>query len=636
MCGFFGWLKAGGDLSGPELDQAVRAAQSLAHRGPDGRGEWRAPGLFMGHRRLKIIDLSDAAAQPFVSADGRHVLSYNGEIYNYIELRSELERQGVGFRTSSDTEVFLAAFSNWGPAAFSRFDGMFAAAIHDTTTGVHWLTRDPLGQKPLYYCVGDQGLVYASELRALAGLEGFGWRLDRRALLRFLTTGYYAWEDTPIKGLRKLLPGCWLEFSGRGARIERYFDSRPGQEVLDIGPQEAVAETERLVVRSCELSLRSDVPCGVFLSGGVDSSLIASICRELDPDLAAFSVAMEEPDYDESAKARAVAGQLGLRRHRVYSLGADTVRECFEDYLSFLDEPQADPGYVNALFLSRACRDEITVALAGDGGDEMFGGYLPFKGLAFEPWLRPLPGPVLALMRAVCGRLLPGSDTYLGLQFKALSYLQGFPAPLAARFPLWLAAMVPEGLKRLCPWADEGFLERSGAAGTVFDFAARLMDEMAGASLQQKLLYFYQKTFLPEFVCMHTDRASMRHGLEARSPYLSVPLVRFANRLPDKIRISRGRLKWPLKALLARRGFSKDISAQAKRGFTFPVARWLKTVLRPYAEEAFRDEALAGLVDRGELERIWSAHCAGRRNAYRIILNLISVRAFRRRYPSID
>ncbi|MGL1862839.1 MAG: asparagine synthase (glutamine-hydrolyzing) [Pseudodesulfovibrio sp.] len=636
MCGVFGWVMARGELYDEHLQHADNATKSLHHRGPDGHGRWLNSNVYMGHRRLKIIDLSDAASQPFVSQDGRYVLSYNGELYNYIELRAELEKEGVAFHTSSDTEVFLAAFIHWGHDAFNRFDGMFAAAIHDTQTGAHTLVRDPLGQKPLYYCAQNGQLLYGSELRCLVDLEGHDWRLNREAFLRFLMNGYYVWDDTPVIGIHKLLAGCWLRYERGEVRLERYFESVPGNDVLDISPEEAVDETERLIEKSCEISLRADVPYGVFLSGGVDSSLIAAICRDLDPNLAAFSVGMEDADYDESGTAREVARLLDIRNHRVHMLGADTIKDCFEEFLSCIDEPHGDPGFVNALFISRACRSDITVALAGDGGDEMFAGYLPFKGLALERYIRHLPAPALSLLRAGVSSFLPAKDTYLGLRFKALSYLQGFPAPDVTRFPLWLGALPPEDLAKLTPWASSDFFSRSGSEGTLFDFSGQLLHDMEDASQQQRLLYFYQKTFLPEFVCLHTDRASMQHSLEVRCPFLSAPLIRFANRLPDSIRIKDGNLKWPLKAVLERRGFPESIRGQAKRGFTFPVARWLKGMLRPYAEDAFECGILDELISREELRKIWEGHCEGRHNAYRILLNLVSFAAWLRRHPSVS
>lgn len=635
MCGIFGWENNGRELTEKELSEARNATGALFHRGPDGGGEWQAPGVYMGHRRLKIIDLSDNAAQPFRSSDGRHVMAYNGEIFNYIELRAELESEGARFHTSSDTEVFIEAYSRWGVAAFNRFEGMFAGALHDTSTGEHIIFRDPLGQKPMYYFDSSDCLIYGSELRSLTGLSGFDWRLDRKNFASYLLHAYYVRDTTPVQGVRKLLPGHFLRRRQGRSELVRYFRSIPGEDTLVIGPEEAVDEIERRIDHACEISLRADVPYGVFLSGGVDSSLILSSCHATNPDVAAFSVSMEEPDYDESAKAVEVARFLGVKNHRIYRLGNDTLEECFDLFLNSLDEPHGDAGYVNAIFLSKACRGEITVALAGDGGDELFAGYVPFHGLRYLPLLRLLPATVVTALQGLARTLLPGTDAYLGLQFKVLSYLQGAHAAEGVRFPLWLGCLSLEELARLCPDQPAVRFDRQGAEDSLAEYAERLQDEMHGKTRQQQLLHFYQQVFLPEFVCMHTDRASMRFGLEARCPLLNASVVTFANRLPDSVRTCGGSLKWPLKRILARRGFPQSILNQSKRGFTFPVARWLKTKLRPAIEALREDKELHQLVDKQTLNTLIDDHLAGRRNVYRILFNLITFCAWRKNLPGV-
>ncbi|MBU1229141.1 MAG: asparagine synthase (glutamine-hydrolyzing) [Proteobacteria bacterium] len=622
-------------MDGQKLDRARAAILSLQHRGPDGSGEWRSPHAFMAHRRLKIIDLSEQASQPFVSQDGRHVLTFNGEIFNYIELREELELLGERFRTSSDTEVLLTMLRRYGTAAFSRLEGMFAGALHDTHTGEHLLFRDPLGQKPLYWHLGSDGsLVYGSELGSLVGVLEDA-TLDRESFVSYLMHSYYLLQSTPLVGVRKLLPGHYLRWTQGRVELSQYFLSRPGDDPVGLGPEEAVDEAQRIIEHSCRVSLRADVSYGVFLSGGVDSTVILDACRRFAPDVAAFSVRSEEPDFDESPNALAVAQHLGVKNHRIYSLTEQALGECFEEYLTTMDEPHGDPGYVNALFLSKTCRGEITVALAGDGGDEVFAGYLPFRGLAGDRFLGSLPASLLHLLHWSAKTFVPSSDAYLGLQFKALCYLQGFPAPRRTRFPLWLATTPPEGLLRLCPWKRREYFSRNGDTGTVFAYAADLFDELPGRSLQQRLLYYYQKVFLPEFVCLHTDRAAMRHSLEVRSPLINPSVVRFANGLADNVRMHKGQPKWVLRRILQRQGFPKSIWGQGKRGFTFPIARWFKSTLRPLLEALPADPALEGLVDRQELGRLVRGHLSGRHNAYRILLNLLAFCAWRKNFPEV-
>ncbi|MCX7310434.1 MAG: asparagine synthase (glutamine-hydrolyzing) [Alphaproteobacteria bacterium] len=627
MCGLFGWLSYRRGLADAELEQGRAATKLLAHRGPDSQGEWFDNHAFMGHRRLSIIDLSTAANQPFRDPTGRYVLTFNGEIYNYVELRVELVKAGWKFQTGSDTEVLLAGLMNWGQDALTRFDGMFTLALHDSLTGEHLLARDPLGQKPLYYVLTSDGAIYASELRSLLSLPGRGWTIDRANFARYLMLGYYAFDQTPLTGVHKLLPGHCLRVNRDGSRIERYWNSIPGANQLDIGESEALSEFERLFARSCEQSMRSDVPYGVFLSGGIDSSLVAAFCRESNPSVRTVSVAMSEADYDESSKASAVNAQLGIQHSQIVTMSDHAIQESLAAVLASLDEPHADPGYVNAHYLARAARQFMTVALAGDGADELFSGYPPFVGLGVAAWMRHLPAPAVSLARSMA-HTLPATDGYLGLQFKALAFLQEFPASDAVRFPLWLSAVPKRDLDALCHGPG-------GAADGLFDYVERFMAPVEDGTLQQKLLYYYQKTFLPEFVCMHTDRAAMQSSLEVRSPFLSLPLVEFANRLPDRFKMKNGNLKILLRRAAAKRGLSADIVGQRKQGFTFPLARWLKTTLRPHVDALLKDDCGDELIDSAIVRRYVNDHMNGRRNNYRLLYHLIVFRAWRRNYPSL-
>ena len=627
MCGLFGWLSYRRGLADAEHEQGRAATKLMAHRGPDSQGEWFDNHVFMGHRRLSIIDLSTAANQPFKDPTGRYILTYNGEIYNYLELRTELAGAGWKFQTSSDTEVLLAGLLTWGQSALTRFDGMFTLALHDSLTGEHLLARDPLGQKPLYYVLTSDGAIYASELRSLLSLPGQSWTIDRTNFLRYLMLGYYAWDQTPLTGVHKLLPGHCLRVSREGCRIERYWESLPGKNELDITENEALGEFERLFARSCAQSMRSDVPYGVFLSGGIDSSLVAAFCRESNPSVRTVSVAMSEADYDESNKASAVNAQLGIAHSQTVTMSDQAIQDSLGAVLASLDEPNADPGYVNAYYLARAARQFMTVALAGDGADEFFSGYPPFVGLGVTAWMRHMPAPALSLARSLA-ETLPASDSYLGLQFKALAFLQGFPASDAVRFPLWLSAVPQRDLDQLC--------RGHGASNGLFDYVEQFMAPLRDGTLQQKLLYYYQKTFLPEFVCMHTDRAAMQSSLEVRSPFLSLPLVEFANRLPDRFKMKNGNLKVLLRRAAAKRGLSAEIVEQRKQGFTFPVARWLKTTLRPHAEALLSPDGAADeLIDPSIVRRYVDDHMNGRRNNYRLLYHLIVFRAWRSNYPGL-
>jgi asparagine synthase (glutamine-hydrolysing) len=636
MCGIFGWVSYHKGLGPEELSRARAATDLLRHRGPDNQGEWYDEQVFMGHRRLNIIDLSSAANQPFEDPSRRYVLTFNGEIYNYIEVRADLERLGFTFHTSSDTEVLLTALIHWGLDALKRCDGMYAAAFHDRKTGEHLLLRDPLGQKPLYYRTTDDGVLYASELRSLLSLPQFSWKIDRVAFARYLMQSYYGWDETPIVGVRKLLPGSCLRASRNGVRIERYWDSLPGDCELAVGEDEAVAEFSRLFGESCTRSMRSDVPCGIFLSGGIDSSLVLSFCREANHDIRSVAVGMSEPDYDESGKAETVSNHLGIAHHRMFVMDPQAIDESLTAVFNTIDEPHADPGFVNAHFLARRARELMIVALAGDGGDELFAGYAPFAGLRAASVMRHCPGVMLWLMQSAASAI-PANDRYLGLQFKVLAFLQGFPASDAIRFPLWLSAVGLADLRRLCPLLPADFFSHRGEPGSLFGYVEELMGPMRGHTLQQQLLYYYQKVFLPEFVCAHTDRASMQSSLEVRSPFLSLPLIEFANRLPERLKTQRDTLKLLLRKAAARRGFPPEIVGQAKQGFTLPLARWLKSSLRPRAEALLlTDDWTEGLIDRSVVRSFFEEHLADKRNNYRLLYALMVFCAWRQRYPQLQ
>jgi len=637
MCGFFGWLKFDGQgIDVRDMALAEKALDTLAKRGPDNAGQWVEGNVFMGHRRLSIIDLSEAANQPFMDATGRYVLSFNGALYNYVELRTELQGLGYEFRTSSDTEVMLAALIHWGMAALDRFDGMYTGALHDRQTRQHYLFRDPLGQKPLYYYLSDNVLLYGSELRALLAVPGFDWKIDRQAFARFMMNSYYAREETPVSGIRKFMPGCYMRIGDDGqSETEQYWNSLPGSDPLDLSEREAIRRFEELFGKSCERAMRSDVPFGIFLSGGIDSSLALAFCRDLDPDISTFTVAMGEADFDESKKADLVADHFGIRQRHTFDMTTASIVDALDSVFAVSDEPHGDPGFVNAYFLAKSSCQHITVALAGDGGDELFAGYLPFLGLPGIPVLKSMPPWVISLLNGIARRL-PEGDGYLGASFKLQAYLRSFPASDAVRFALLLAAAQLEDMAKLCKNGDP-FYSRWGGAETVYGSVEKLMAPMGHASRTQQLLYFYQAVFLPEFVCMHTDRAAMQFGLEVRSPFLSPELIRFANQLPDRFKLRGNTTKWLLKEVAIKYGLPSGIIKRRKQGFTFPIARWLKTTLRSRMEDLVTDPGWADddLIDPVAARWHMESHIATRQNNYRILFNLMAFRAWRRHFPQV-
>ena len=382
--------------------------------------------------------------------------------------------------------------------------------------------------------------------------------------------------------------------------------------------------------------MRCDKPVGVFLSGGIDSTLILDFCARRAPEVHTFSLSIGEPDFDEAAKAASVARHLGARNHQTFRLDERSAPAALAQVLAQADEPHGDPGTVNAHVLASHARRHVSVALSGDGGDELFAGYLPFLGVPAARLLRRLPHWALAAAR-LTARALPAGDRYLGPRLATDHYLQAFPAPDGLRLPLWLAALPPEALARLLPSFPRTFFSRCGSPDTLLAPYAELQHQVAAGSDIQHCLHFFQQVFLPEYVCLHTDRAAMQHGLEVRAPLLSPDIIAFANRLPDRFKARGLQTKWLLRRLTARRGFPAAISGQRKQGFALPLARWLKGPFQPLAEELLFDPGWAedDLVDAGMVATYVQRHRTGQANHYRILYNLMAFRAWRRKFPGV-
>jgi len=638
LCGIFAWLTRR-DAAPPVVEQARIAVRKLAHRGPDGDGEWQADGAYLGHRRLRVIDLSMAADQPFVTTDGAIVISYNGEIYNYLELAEELKREGITFRTESDTEVFAAAYAHWGMDAFARFDGMFAAAIFDTRERRLVLVRDPMGQKPLYYHHTADAIVCASELRGLLALDAFRWMINNKAVARFLANACFMGEETPLKGVSKVPPGHYIIIEpDKGTfEIKRYWYSYPGADVLDISEEEAVQEFDRLFEIASARTLRADVPIGVFLSGGLDSSLTAAYARHHAPEIRTYTVATNEPGFDESAKAAAAARWAGVSEHRTFEMNGKAIIETVGRHFKTCDEPHGDPGFVNTLLLAEKVRPEIVVGVAGDGADELFWGYETFRAIGPDRIASRLPAPLLSMVGGLVRAFLPASDQYLDMGYKLNAFLGGYPSSKAQRPAAWLSTKRPGELAALCLGVEDAFFQHGTGDDHLFSPFEKTQTEMPVCTMDNRLAFHYQRHFLPDFVATHTDRAAMQASLEVRSPFLSPDIISFANRLPAKLKRNGGTLKVLLRRVLQRQGFPSDLVAQKKQGFTFPIARALKTDINPLMTELLgRDELYDGLISRDKTQTLVNQHMTGRRNNYRILFNLMAFAAWRRKYPRVS
>ncbi|MBF0130371.1 MAG: asparagine synthase (glutamine-hydrolyzing) [Alphaproteobacteria bacterium] len=615
----------------PDREALGRMNAAMAHRGPDGEGLLAHGPAAFGHRRLSILDLSDAAAQPMMDEGERVLLTFNGEIYNYVELREELGALGHRFHSSGDTEVLLRAYLEWGDDAVARLNGMYAFALFDLRRNRLLAARDPMGQKPFLYHVHGGGFVFASDLRALGRHPLVPRAIDRTALAHYLVFESYPSPHAAFSGVRRLAPGHALSFdAGNGTVREwRVFDPvAPLSEVMPERPPapEDFAAFERVLHDAVARHLRSDVPVGVFLSSGLDSTLIAAIAADVlgAERVNTYTLGNREPSFDESGGARETAARLGLRHHED-ALSPAQVLDTVPRVLAEADEPLADPGLIAQYQIAAYARRHVTVVLTGDGADEFVCGYPPFAKWGLGERLARLP-PVLTqgLKRALA--LMPAQYGYMGPLFKANLFARGFGQPEAVRNQAWIGSFLPGEVESLLVDGPDLACLRPGKDGIapVHDIIADVRRRAAGHDPLARLGYEYQTTFLPHFVCAHTDKATMMHSLEARAPFLDVEVMRHLNRLPTSWKLRDGRGKWIVREYVRRR-LGDDVADRPKKGFTVPIAIWLKGPLREYARDLLSPARLAadGLFSPEAVERLWREHQAGRANHYKKLWTLL-------------
>jgi asparagine synthase (glutamine-hydrolysing) len=583
MCGLAGFLGLG--------DRAVleRMTARLAHRGPDTDGFFVEGPMALGHRRLSIVDLG-GGAQPMTSRDGRLTIAFNGEIYNHAELRRELQACGREFVSDhSDTEVLLHGYREWGPDFVRRLNGMWAFAIWDAGARRVFLSRDRFGKKPLYWFFRQGTLAFASELTALLQHPAAPRGESVRAVQKFFAYALIPAPLSAIDGIWKLPGGHNLSLTLDGEpKVERYWHFRlEPDEALAARPVEELAEElrERLEA-AVRRRLMADVPLGVFLSGGVDSTAVAALAaRHVPPgQLRTFSVGFTEPSFDESPFARRAAEFLGTRHEREV-LDLDQASVLLPEIFARLDEPQGDNSLLPTWLLSRFTRRHVTVALGGDGGDELFAGYDTFRGLAqaraYDRWM---PRPLHHALRALADRL-PVSHANISWDFKIKRGLRGAGYPPPVWNPIWLGALEPDDIARLtgqpAPLED------------LYSEAIETWDSCTQPNLVDRTLQFYTEIYLQDGILAKVDRASMLHGLEARSPFLDIEVADFARRLPHHLKLRDGVTKFLLKKALEPL-LPAEIIHRKKKGFGTPVGAWFRSGrIAPAAADPFTAAKLA-------------------------------------------
>lgn len=623
MCGITGFWSPRGLPSNPQV-VLTAMNDALRHRGPDGGETWSAePGVHFGHRRLAIVDLSPTGLQPMHSASGRFVITFNGEVYNYATIREELTKAGKApaWRGSSDTEVMLAAIEAWGlEQAVGRFIGMFAFALWDLEQRVLHLVRDRLGIKPLYFTRTPHGLAFGSELKALHHFPGFDRTIDRGALASYLRANCVVGEQSIFVGTQRLEPGTIATFSAAHAapRVTRYWDAvavaRQGvAQPFQGTAAEALEQLDVLLRDAVRLRMVADVPLGAFLSGGIDSTTVVALMQaQSERPVHTFSIQNELSSYDEGPAARAVSRHLNTH-HTALTVTARDALDVIPLLPTMYDEPFADSSQIPTFLVSQLARKDVTVALSGDGGDELFGGYTRHVwGPRLWRLENLLPGGArAALAQAITSRSADAWDRIFarGRPFLPETRIAGIRMhKLAAA----LGVLSPEAMHHVLSshWLpDDSVLQHAPAPAPQL---APLLQHRGGVAHEFMLRDLVG--YLPDDILTKVDRASMAVSLEAREPLLDHRLVEFAWRLPLELKVKGTTGKWLLRQLLARYVPTELVSGP-KMGFGIPLGDWLRGPLRGWAESLLDEARLTreGFFDAQVVRARWAEHLAGRR-----------------------
>ncbi|MFP4314139.1 MAG: asparagine synthase (glutamine-hydrolyzing) [Alphaproteobacteria bacterium] len=627
MCGFTGFLSKNANFTVHKARSiAFSMLETLHHRGPDAGDIWQDPeaGCVLGHRRLSILDLSEEGAQPMMSASGRYVLSYNGEIYNFQDIRKECEDKNIKFRGRSDTEIMLAAIELWGlNQALQKFNGMFAFALWDRKERILHLVRDRMGKKPLYVGWAGNTLVFGSELKALTVFPGFKREINKDALALYLN---YACMQAPhciYQNVWQLPAGHRLSLSydhlsigsNLSASMEQYWSHLEvmNQARLDINPDKddaaAISEFEDLLGLCVSERMISDVPLGAFLSGGIDSSsVVALMQKQASSPVKTYSIGFKETGFDEAVYAKKIARHLGTEHHELYLSGQDAL-DVIPHLSNIYDEPFGDSSAIPTYLVSKFARNDVTVALSGDGGDEMLGGYnRHFMGTKIRKFSRPLPSfarralarilnaiPVRTYNKILKNHPQAGTRIHKIADILRLGSDTEIYSELV-NTGLRNAAIVKEAKTLPIPITEDRYQPED------LDFA-------------QMMMYWDTISYLPNDILVKVDRASMAVSLEARSPLLDKRVYEYCWSLPHHMKIRNGKGKWLLREVLARH-VPRDLFERPKQGFAVPVGDWLRDDLKDWAETLLDEQSMQtdDILNTDAVQKIWEEHKAGRGN----------------------
>jgi asparagine synthase (glutamine-hydrolysing) len=606
MCGISGFYSFSKKFSAEELHAMT---DELAHRGPDASGYFSDEVCSLGHRRLSIIDLSSNANQPMHSADGRYVMVYNGEVYNYHEIAAEMrQRFKTEFSTSSDSEVLLEAYAQYGPEFLQKLNGMFALAIYDKVKQEIFICRDRIGIKPVYYFWDGENFAFASELKSLTKLSFIPKELDRNAIYHFLHLGFISAPQSIYHAIKKLEAGSWMKISRGNLETTKYWDinSHVSDKVIS-NEKEAIVKLSDLLMSSVQYQLKSDVPFGVFLSGGIDSSLVTANAVNLSGvKVNTFSIGFKENRYNESFYAKAVAKHLGTNHHE-FIVSYDDAIGLIDNIFDAYSEPFADSSSIPTMLVSKLARKHVTVTLSGEGGDELFLGYGAYQ------WARRLNNPFIRPFRRQAGKLIGSAggkyqryERYFNYPSEDLQYSHTLSQELYYFSHDEINHLVSDDFKKAERWNN---IEPFSRFGVEIEHLKRPVNAMEKQAIFD--LHFYLQADLLTKV----DRASMRYSLETRVPYLDHRIIEFSLNLSPELKYKNDTTKYILKEILYQYVPQKFFE-RPKQGFAIPLEEWLKKELKFLVDDFLSEEVIRkyDLVDYNYVKELKADFLSGRRS----------------------
>ena len=607
MCGIVGYMNLNGEKIGADENYLPAMCNSIHHRGPDDAGELVIGPVAMGMTRLSIIDLS-TGQQPISNEDGKIWIVFNGEIYNYHDLQKLVESKGHKLKTRSDTEVIVHLYEEYGIDCLQHLEGMFAFALWDSEKERLLIARDRMGEKPLHYGVFDGQLIFGSELKGILAHPRSRKELCAEALQKYLALEYVPAPLSIFDGIRKLLPAHYLLVQGGQLRSACYWTPKVSKEKLP--EQSAADKLIDLLGTSTRLRMIADVPVGVFLSGGIDSSSIAALAsKHISGKVKTFSIGFGDSSFDESTYAEAVAKHLGTEHHLAW-FSPQVARATLEELWDFLDEPLADASVVPTFFLSKMTREHVKVALAGEGGDELFGGYPTYQAHKLAGVWRRIPKALRTNLIEPAIRSLPVSMNNLSFDYKAKKFIESANRSPVDRHLNWMGSL---------PLSEQVQLVKSDVLTLtreedILPDALRLnKSELPDDDVVSQIMKVDMITYLPDDLLVKSDRSSMAASLEVRLPFLAFPLVEFALSQPSSYKVHGMTTKYLLKKAVAPL-LPESILKRPKKGFGIPVAKWLRQEFKPLVDELLSESFVKrqGIFEWNYIKRLLDEHEAER------------------------